>query len=413
MHTSIGKPLVALVSAACLSAPAAVPSLQYQLVPEESHVAVALSAATTPLTPAPVDAATVDAALESMAALSGIDKSTLVLQLLTAPYHNVLAVANATGAALQSAGMFAALPFSIATLVLANQTDQIPAYVQTVRTNLQNAIPGIRTAISTELAYDADLFAQLFGGNAGATAVMSSALAGAHVDAVSDTPISRLTLLAQLLTAPYHNVLAVANATGSAIESFGMFLALPVSVATLVLANQTDQIPAYVSKVQTNLQNALPGIKSAIAKEVAYDKSLVSQVFGGPTTTAAATALTSNALHAPNLLTGRITPELPAAAPAASPTRAGGSDTAAMDVKKPTWSQKLADKVVEKKSTRAQHSDEKDSSPAGPVEATNTPSDTKSDASSDTTTKSSTRTTDKSSSKGSPAGGKHRKPDAA
>jgi len=421
MHTSIGKPLVALVSAACLSAPAAVPTLPHQFTPAESHMAVQLSAATTPLTPHPVDPAAADAALDSLAALSGVDRATLLLALLTAPYHNVVGVSKAVGSAANAGLQLVSLPFSIASFVLANQTDQIPTYIASVQTGLKGALPGIQNAIQSEIAYDRHLFEQFIGGGTTPNAVAANAASHAVTGAAD--PVNQGTLLLQLLTIPYHNFVGISKAVGTAANAGLQLVSLPFSIATFVLTNQTDQIPTYIATVQNNLKAALPGIQTAIKAEAAYNKNVLSQIFGGPTTTE--TALTVNARQAPNLLAGSTsetseTPETP-------------------ETKKPNWLEKLAEHKTVKEAKDAE-----DSAGAGE-------SNPKDDASDDTTEpaktepaktepvknepsesdSSKTEPSESDSSKTEPAktdspktsasdgaaststGGKHRKPDAA
>ncbi|AFM17389.1 hypothetical protein Mycch_2617 [Mycolicibacterium chubuense NBB4] len=430
MHTSIGKPLVALVSAACLTAPATIPTLQQPLSLVESHIAVQLSAAAGTLTPAPVDTATVQAAIDQVAALTGVDKGTLLLALLTAPYHNVLAVSNATGAAFEDVVMLLSLPLSVATLVLSNQTGTIPAYIASVHSKLAGALPGIKTAIQTEIAYDVNLFKQLFGSNVPNSTAAAQMIA---VDSVAATPITRATLFTQLLTAPYHNVLAIANATGSAVEAVGLALSLPLSIATLVLANQPEKIPAYVTTVQTNLKNAIPGIKKAITTEIAYDKNVISQLFGGTTTTdTAATAAAPSAgarqtADLPSTRTRTLSVSVPSAV--TTPTATSGTTTATedtatedtatkdtsttgtanVDAKRPAWAHKLAEKTVATK--------------AGPKTDTDTAgSDAKAEGSEEGSEKADTAGASEKAGSSKPAassstahstGGKHRKADAA
>lgn len=306
MHSSIGKPLVALVSAACLAAPAITPTLHDSPL-ATATIPVELTAAVTsfdPLPPsarslgnsvAPTDDAKLVEAVDTMAELSGVDTGTLLLQLLTAPYHNVYAVSIALGKAVNAVVQLVSLPFSVATYVLTNRTAEIPAYVQTVRNNLGNALPGVVDSVQSEIGYDLDLLAHLFGGNQ-PTATVTSAADGVAAQA---DPASTGTLFLQLLTIPYHNIHGVSVAVGKAVNAVVQLVGLPLSVATYVLTNRTTEIPAYVNTVRTNLQGALPGIGNSVKSEIAYDKNIISQIFGG---TSGATALDTR--QAPNLLAG-------------------------------------------------------------------------------------------------------------
>ncbi|TRW88946.1 hypothetical protein FK535_01335 [Mycolicibacterium sp. 018/SC-01/001] len=305
MHSSIGKPLVAFVSAACLAAPTMVSTTTPDSVRDTATIPVELSAAVTTFDPVPPsirslnsapapasDAALVDA-VDTMAELSGVDRATLLLELLTAPYHNFLGVSKAVGSAVNAVLQVASLPFSVVTYVLTNRTNEIPDYIASVRKNLDGALPGISSAIKTEVQYDLDLLSQVFG-----STQQSSATATKAITAAAD-PVDQGTLLLQLLTIPYHNFLGVSKAVGSAANAYLQLASLPFSVVTYVLTNRTNEIPAYVDTVKANVKGALPGISSAVKSELAYNKSIIDQVFGGNDATV---ALQSR--HAPNLLAG-------------------------------------------------------------------------------------------------------------
>ena len=184
MHSSIGKPLVALVSAACLAAPAMTPTPHHSAI-TQSSMPVELSASVTSFDPlpasaralvtpvAPTDPATLAGAVDTMASLSGEDSGLLLLKLLSAPYHNFASISIAVGKAVNAGIQLVSLPFSILTYVIANKPDDIPAYITQVQNNLKAALPGIGAAIKSEIAYDKDLIQQVFGG--GATAIATNA----------------------------------------------------------------------------------------------------------------------------------------------------------------------------------------------------------------------------------------------
>lgn len=305
MHSSIGKPLVALVSAACLAAPAMAnpTTMTPDSVRAIATIPVELSAAVGTFDPvppsirtlntpvAPTDDAKLVEAVDTMAELSGVDRATLLLKLLTAPYHNVLGVSKAVGSAVNAVLQVASLPFSVATYVLTNRTGEIPDYIASVRKNLDGALPGISTAIKTEIQYDLDLLSQVFGSSPSVTTATAKS-----ATALAD-PVEQGTLFLQLLTIPYHNFLGVSKAVGSATNAVVQLASLPFSVFTYVLTNRTDEIPAYVDTVRANLKGALPGISTAVKSELAYNKSIIDKIFGGTT---ASLALQSR--HAPNLL---------------------------------------------------------------------------------------------------------------
>jgi hypothetical protein len=414
MHTSIGKPVVALVSAACLSAPAALPTVAHQLAPVESHMAVHLSAATTALTPRPVDPVAAEAAIDSLATLSGVDKATLLLQLLTAPYHNVVGISKAVGSAANAGLQLVSLPFSIASFVIANQTDQIPKYIETVQANLKGALPGIRTAIQSEIEYDKNLFAQFFGGSDTPNALTQDAAHHAATGAAD--PVNQGTLILQLLTIPYHNFVGVSKAVGTAANAGLQLVSLPFSIATFVLTNQADQIPKYVETVQNNLKTALPGIQTAIKAEAAYNKNVFSQLFGGSPTTQ--TALTVNARETPNLLADNTNTSESETSTTVDKDSKDTSDTGTAETKKPNWAEKLADRIAERKAAK-ETEDAGKSDPSGDASdgttqpVTTEPSKTEPSKTEPSKTEPSEPGSSKTETSKTETGGKHRKPDAA
>ena len=451
MHSSIGKPLVALVSAACLAAPAMTTPTTMTTsdsVHATATIPVELSAAVATFDPVPPSLRTLNApvaptsdaklveAVDTMAELSGVDRATLLLQLLTAPYHNVLGVSKAVGSAVNAVLQVASLPFSVFTYVLTNRTSEIPDYIASVQKNLNGALPGISTAIKTEIQYDLDLISQVFGPQPNVT---SSATSVKTVAAQAD-PVDQGTLLLQLLTIPYHNFLGVSKAVGSAANAVVQLASLPFSVFTYVLTNRTTEIPAYVETVRANLKGALPGISTAIKSELAYNKSVIDQIFGGST---ASLALQSR--HAPNLLAGDgsaatvldsphpFLSQLSAAHSVAdqptesdtaeAPKTVGGKHRApeveespeptvheadsTPDITSDTKSDAKTDSEAESKADSTTESKSGTTSES----KSDTKSDNKSDARSDA--KSDTETGTKPDSKATPSiGGKHRKPEA-
>jgi hypothetical protein len=307
MHSSIGKPLVALVSAACLAAPAMTPTPHHSVI-TQSSMPVELSASVTSFDPlptsaralvtsvAPTDPATLAGAVDTMASLSGEDSGLLLLKLLSAPYHNFASISIAVGKAVNAGIQFVSLPFSILTYIIANKPDDIPGYITQVQNNLKGALPGISAAIKSEIAYDRDLIQQIFGGHAQNTATAAVDNVSAPPAVTADATDSGLAVL-KLLTAPYHNFASISIAVGKAVNAGIQLVSLPFSILTYVIANKPDDIPAYITQVQNNLKAALPGIGAAIKSEIAYDKDLIQQVFGGGTT-----AMVTNAKETPNLL---------------------------------------------------------------------------------------------------------------
>ncbi|MDY6997505.1 MAG: hypothetical protein SW019_12950 [Actinomycetota bacterium] len=303
MRILFGKSLVGLVSAACITVPAGMP-------PQATAAAGTAPA----VTRSPAPAAKVDAALfdpvpatlrlvaeatlalrdhapgigSSAAITLGDNPLMLAIDLLTFPYHNVYGVTTAVGEAFTDFLMAALLPLSVTSFVLVNEEEKIPAYVDSVLTDLAGAIPGIFTAIRNEIAYDVELFSTLL--DLGRPAVVEP---GTPVVLAGEAPNPGLLLL-DLLTFPYHNVYAVTTAVGEAFTDFLMAALLPLSVTSFVLVNEEEKIPAYVDSVLTNLRDAIPDIVGTVRDEIAYDLSLVQQVaalFGAGTTADAAQRL--------------------------------------------------------------------------------------------------------------------------
>ena len=248
MKASVGKPVLAMMSVACIAIPAA--------------TGVASAATTTP--------SNSSVQIVPAAATAAISQTEL-LKLLTFPIHNAFGISVGVGTAANAGLNLVLLPVSIASFVAVNQTDKIPAYVQTVQTNLQNAIPTIIKSIQNEVAYDQNLF-----GSLGATPTAQARPSAADVSAVMAAASG--TSILKLLTFPYHNALGIAIGFGTAANAVLNLALLPVSIASFVAVNQTDKIPAYVQTVQTNLENAIPTIVKSIQNEINYDKNLFSSI---------------------------------------------------------------------------------------------------------------------------------------
>jgi hypothetical protein len=259
MQFSVGKPILAMVSVACIAVPAG----------------------TLDATAAASTGSTVQIAAATPPAV-GAEPS--LLDILSFPYHNAYGVAVGVGTAANAGLQLALLPVSIASFVAVNKTDQIPAYVQTVQKNLANAIPGIIKAIQAEVAYDQNLFGQLGGGSTTQLALKSDATASAAADVTS-------TQLLNLLTFPVHNAYGLAVGFGTAANAVLQLALLPVSIASFVAVNKTDQIPAYIQTVQKNLANAIPTIIKAVQTEVEYDRNLFGQLGAVATATTSSTQL--------------------------------------------------------------------------------------------------------------------------
>ncbi|MDG4665678.1 hypothetical protein [Mycobacterium sp. 236(2023)] len=206
MKPSVGKPLLSMLTVACIAAPAGVGHAE--AAPPEPFPLCAVGADRSPFdtvpaalrwfpatgpdstawrvvetlaTIGPAVQADIDARaelpLDHSAVPTGITVTThpsdptpaadridptLMLELLTFPYHNFYAITTAVGTALNSMVMTALLPVTIGYYVLDNQIDLIEPYIQTTLHNLRTAIPNILTTIRNEIAYDIDLFNQIF-----------------------------------------------------------------------------------------------------------------------------------------------------------------------------------------------------------------------------------------------------------
>lgn len=260
MEVSVGKPVLALLSAACIATSAGTPGdVATAIAPKPSPTALTAAYMPVELTASTTDLSTVAA-------------------LLTFPYHNIygvtLALANAANTGLQ----VVLLPVSVAGLMLQNKPGDIPAYLATVQKNVANAIPNIVAAIESEIAYDQALFGQLFGGAATVTAAAAAA------------PVDGTSLALQLLTFPYHNVYGVSMAVAKGVNTGLQVLLLPVSVAGLLLQNKPADIPAYLDTVQKNVASIVPDIVGAIQNEIGYDQQLFSQLLSGATSSPAPAA---------------------------------------------------------------------------------------------------------------------------
>jgi hypothetical protein len=92
-----------------------------------------------------------------------VDLDTLV-DLATFPYHNVYAVGSAFGRAANAGVQVAGLPLSLAYYLATNASDEtIQNYLASVQKNVNGALPGIVDTIQSEIDYDRDLFAKVFG----------------------------------------------------------------------------------------------------------------------------------------------------------------------------------------------------------------------------------------------------------
>jgi hypothetical protein len=164
MNVSLGKPVLALLSAACIAVPAGTAEASAATgpsVPTASTISttnffdplpqtLSLIGGTGTVAPS-VNAPSVNAASVGGATL---------LAVLTFPYHNVYGVSLAVGNAAAAGLQVVLLPLSVAALVGMNNTDQVPAYVQSTIANAAGAIPGIVEAIQAEIEYDRNLFSQ-------------------------------------------------------------------------------------------------------------------------------------------------------------------------------------------------------------------------------------------------------------
>ncbi len=287
MKTSVG-PIVGLLSAACIAVPAG--------------TGTASAAATSPAigTASPASTAhmrTFDRVPPALR-LVGTDKLTLgasalaptvgnaaidgneLLQLATLPYHNLFGVATAAAKTANTGLEVAFLPLSLATLVAQNKTDSIPGTVSGVEGDVKNAFPNFAKAVSAELQYDQDLFEKLTNAiNSGSSSDMMAAI----TDQRAAAAISGNDLLA-VVTIPIHNAVAVTNAVDNVVNTGIQVALVPVSVASLVLMNKTDTIPAYLDMVQSNVANTVPNFVKSIQSEVDYDRNLIQKVLGGTAT---------------------------------------------------------------------------------------------------------------------------------
>ncbi len=161
MKVSVGKPVLAAMSVACIAVPAA----------------TGVASAATP-------ASTISPVRLAAAAAAPVDPALALLNLVTFPIHNALGIAIGVGTAANAGLNLVLLPVSIASFIATNQTDKIPAYVQTVQTNLANAIPGIIKSIQAEVAYDQNLFA-----NVGVTQAAQARPSAADVSAIAAAPL--------------------------------------------------------------------------------------------------------------------------------------------------------------------------------------------------------------------------------
>ena len=157
MKVSVGKPVLAAMSVACIAVPAA----------------TGVASAATP-------ASTISPVRLAAAAAAPVDPNLALLNLLTFPIHNAFGIAVGVGTAANAGLNLVLLPVSIASFVAVNQTDKIPAYVQQVQTNLANAFPGIIKSIQAEVAYDQSLF-----GTLGVTQAAQARPSAADVSAVT------------------------------------------------------------------------------------------------------------------------------------------------------------------------------------------------------------------------------------
>jgi hypothetical protein len=132
---------------------------------------------------APTDGVTASAAV----AAAGVDLDTLV-DLATFPYHNVYAVGSAFGRAANAGVQVAGLPLSLAYYLATNASDEtIQNYLASVQKNVNGALPGIVDTIQSEIDYDRDLFAKVFGLSATKSTVSESKKATAVDSDKADT----------------------------------------------------------------------------------------------------------------------------------------------------------------------------------------------------------------------------------
>jgi hypothetical protein len=304
MYVSVGKPLLTVATAACIAVAATAPAASAAATAPSPHTVVSnlettLVASTSDFQPLPVgareladlsvaDVNSIVSAADDGVSATPVDTGTLILQLLTFPYHNALGIAQGFGAFTNTGLQLASLPFSIATYLAVNQPEKIPAYVNGVLTSVGNAIPALTTAIQNEINYDINLFGQVFGG--ATTATGATALAAPDVSAAA--PVDTGTYVLQLLTFPYHNALGIAQGFGAFANTALQLVSLPFSVATYLAVNQPDKIPGYVNGVLSSVGTAIPTLAAAFQKEIDYDTALFSGLGSilNPTSTSTATS---------------------------------------------------------------------------------------------------------------------------
>jgi hypothetical protein len=289
MHVPVGKPLLALMSAACITVPATAgaPHASAAAAPTTQDQAVALTAGSTLFDPLPAAARSVVLDTQSVDPLAQVDIGTLV-DLVTFPYHNAYAIGSAFGRAANAGIQVVGLPLSLAYFLATNASDTtIQNYLNSVQTNVNGAIPGIIDTIQDEIAYDLHLF-----GLGGATATASTRLSveqAAPTDGVTTSAAVDLGTLVDLATFPYHNAYAVGSAVGRAANAGIQVVGLPLSLGYFLATNASDTtIQNYLNSVQANVNGAIPGILDTIQDEIDYDRDLFTKAFGGTTTVAAA-----------------------------------------------------------------------------------------------------------------------------
>jgi hypothetical protein len=304
MHSTVGKPILALMTAACVAAPAVGVAQAPATVVAESSAAVNLTASFDPLPQVAqlIDTggarvASVQDGLTTLAA-DDIDPE-LLLELVTAPYHNLVSFAIATGTLSNVGLQVIGLPLSVVGYVFRNQTDQIPAYVDGVQKAAGTAVSDFFEYLQDNIVdYDANLLDRVFGtsfGTTQASGVTTNAVTVAAVPPVSSDPATRVL---QLVTLPFHNAEALAVAGGTLANVGLQVISLPLSVVGYVFRNQTDQIPAYITSVEKAVGTAFPNFFDAVSDEVTYSRNVISGVFGGATLTtdAPTSGILANAL---------------------------------------------------------------------------------------------------------------------
>jgi hypothetical protein len=253
MKVSVGKPVLAAMSVACIAVPAA----------------TGVASAATPASPiSPVRLAA--------AAAAPVDPALALLNLVTFPIHNAVGVAIGVGTAANAGLNLVLLPVTIASLIATNGTAQIPANVQRIETDLANAFPKLIQSIQAEVAYDQSLFANL--GVTQAAQTRPNAADVSAVTAAAAAPVDPALALLNLATLPIHNIVALAVAVGSALNPVLNLALLPVTIASFVITNRTAEIPGQVQMLETSLANAIPTLIKNIQTEVDYTKSVFSSL---------------------------------------------------------------------------------------------------------------------------------------